>query len=411
VKKFLILLLLFPSLAFGYETKSGTITVPETWVSGETYVLTASVNISTTVTVEAGAIIKFEQSTIMRTITFTANDAQMLSDGTPDNWIYTTDCRDNTIGADTSAECITGYGSPDTTYGHQFSFGNTTPITVQTRLQGFYHRYCGYATGACINSSSGRQVNLIIDQNYFDDTNTKGRAYFSFVDGAGLGEAIRNELTISNSYFDLTGASTTYGGVYVTNDADNASFTHVLNNIFVNGTGIRIDTRIAGTSVIKYNTIDCNNVASTIGIKDSNNIYADIYYNIISNCPTNITASGNSRNNYNITYNGTTNWNSGANNSTSDPVYGTHDDTYAESLFDERHLGALSPAIDMADISASSVGLDTSHTEISGVFDSGALDIGFHFYGGGASGGMNPISKFFPISLNPIIGTGGMVIP
>ena len=43
MKKVLIFLLLFPSLAFGYEPKSGTMTAPETWDAGTTYLVTASI--------------------------------------------------------------------------------------------------------------------------------------------------------------------------------------------------------------------------------------------------------------------------------------------------------------------------------------------------------------------------------
>jgi len=430
MKKLLLILLLFPSLAFGYEVEGGSIIGDEVWVSGETYLLQVALTISdgNSLTIQDGAIIKIFNTGIASGRRINVYDTLSVN-GTQANPVYWTSCADKSVGADVTdhASCddvavtncdiavvnIAGATEPSVTINYtEFSYvggvssfymsanPNFTFNMQNSIVRDFQDLACtsNYLIAHNLAPDAGVTTfifknNIIHDSYTGDDTSARQMDF-------GMRYAGTEDIFIIENNLFITESSSDAHFLYLeSRDNANVSFTINNNTIVCNNAGH------TGTGFYFYT----HGTIPNIQISD----------NIVQGCGAGFNAlvfdipTGKHYNN--LAYNNGTDysatWVKVASEITTTPDFQEHAGTYTPVWADDYHLGVSSNAIDAGSTTATLAGLDGKHATDDGVNDSGTLDLGFHYFTAGAGSAMKPISKFFPISLNPIIGAGTMVIP
>ena len=316
-------IIVLPSVSSAYVEKSGVIGT-QTWVGGETYYISSRVHVRGTLTIEPGAIIKFNDLGSINGI-WVEYGGTVIAQGTPDKYIVFTSENDNTIG-----ETIPGSsGAP--------ARGNwgTGLFILETASPNTVVEYCIMKYGGRgiavvrVDMNNPIRHNIIQEQNSF---------CVMFYDGAS-GE--------------------------------------LFNNLLVNGREGSVAGRNAEV-ILRNNTLD----GGTYGVyfwhgywvSDPNVI--TLFDNIISNCGTGIVKSDIQTSNYNAYYNNgvdVSGFTKGPNSVdlTENPYVGTGIDGW--------RIEQDVAVVDGGSQSAVSAGLDAFSTSLDLSRDTGPVDIGYHY--------------------------------
>lgn len=354
-----------------YVAKGGALNT-QTWVAGETYLVStnASVNAGQTITVEAGAVVKFQTGVSLHSLNATGS---WVTTGTWGDWAYFTSCDDNSVGEDLAPYLIVdddgncGDGTPE-----DVDWGSVL-CRYNCDFTGAHIRYHGltYIDGA----SDWDQCNIEEEDEGFQIRNSYPGA-----------------ITLTNSTIRIG----TVGDVCPAVMFNYGNRDHVVsNNLFLFedapaagcSTGV-IDFGPTGTQsmVFTHNTVISSSIVNTNFMHFfsvpttgtfTNNFFDDPSAWGILNPGTGFT--------YNQ-YTGSKGVALGTGETEGVTVnWASHVDTGTPAWAQAYHFTAGDDPIDAGSDTAASFSLDTKHTLSDGTVDSGTVDLGFHFDGGGAA--------------------------
>ncbi|MBI4044596.1 MAG: hypothetical protein HY392_02725 [Candidatus Diapherotrites archaeon] len=129
------LVLVFCLSVAGFVSKTGTISASETWIDGNTYLITGDVTVTgsgVTLTIEPGAVVKYKAGTSILIQT----NARLVANGTADKNITFTTCTDQNAwaGEDTSAEAGCSGGPSPNFYGTAIRIASDANMTKSDSL-------------------------------------------------------------------------------------------------------------------------------------------------------------------------------------------------------------------------------------------------------------------------------------